>query len=180
MDYECIRKTTLKKIWLMEIEEQNNKNQRPNDACEKKSRRSKSLFKHCFLISKISAKRIHAEKLLVFLLLILFQHDQNYQFELTSKIMKVCKQILKNTSGWLRKRLEGVFNLWPSQPLTKISKLITSFKIVELKLKKKIEKRKRMRKEKNVKTYSCQFFPNCDFIKNIQGRLEETDCHCLP
>ena len=44
---------------------------------------------------KIRAKKIHAAKPLAFLLHFLFRRDQNHYSNLTSKIMKICEQILK-------------------------------------------------------------------------------------
>ena len=50
------------------------------------------------LYSKISAKIIHAAKPLAFSLHLLFRRDQNHYSNLTSKIMKMCEQILKKHS----------------------------------------------------------------------------------
>ena len=50
------------------------------------------------LYFKFRAKKIHAEKPLA-LLHFLFQRDQNHYSNLTSKIMKMCEQILKKHSG---------------------------------------------------------------------------------
>ena len=47
------------------------------------------------LYFKIRAKKIHAAKPLAFLLHFLFRRDQNHYSNLTSKIMKLCEQILK-------------------------------------------------------------------------------------
>ena len=44
---------------------------------------------------KLERKKIHAEKSLVFSLHFLFRRDQNHHSNLTSKIMKMCEQILK-------------------------------------------------------------------------------------
>ena len=49
------------------------------------------------LYFKIRAKKIHAAKPLAFSLHFLFQCDQNHHSNLTSKIMKMCEQILKKT-----------------------------------------------------------------------------------
>ena len=47
------------------------------------------------LYFKIRAKKIHAAKPLAFSLHFLFRRDQNHYSNLTSKIMKMCEQILK-------------------------------------------------------------------------------------
>ena len=47
------------------------------------------------LYFKIRAKKIHAAKPLAFSLHLLFRRDQNHYSNLTSKIMKMCEQILK-------------------------------------------------------------------------------------
>ena len=44
---------------------------------------------------KFRAKKFHAAKLLAFSLHFLFRCDQNHYSNLTSKIMKMCEQILK-------------------------------------------------------------------------------------
>ena len=52
------------------------------------------------LYFKIRAKKIHAAKPLAFSLHFLFRRDQNHYSNLTSKIMKMCEQILKkNIAG---------------------------------------------------------------------------------
>ena len=53
----------------------------------------KTPFLHSILKKK--AKKIHAAKPLAFSLHFLFRRDQNYYSNLTSKIMKMCEQILK-------------------------------------------------------------------------------------
>ena len=50
------------------------------------------------LYFKIRAKKIHAAKPLAFSLHCLFRRDQNHYSNLTSKIMKMCEQILKKTA----------------------------------------------------------------------------------
>ena len=50
------------------------------------------------LYFKIRAKKIHAAKPLAFSLHFLFRRDQNHYSKLTSKIMKMCEQILKKHS----------------------------------------------------------------------------------
>ena len=47
------------------------------------------------LYFKIRAKKIHAAKPLAFSLHFLFRRDQNHHSNLTSKILKMCEQILK-------------------------------------------------------------------------------------
>ena len=47
------------------------------------------------LYFKIRTKRIHAAKPLAFSLHFLFRRDQKHHSNLTSKIMKMCEQILK-------------------------------------------------------------------------------------
>ena len=47
------------------------------------------------LYLKIRAKKFHAAKPLAFSLHFLFRRDQNHYSNLTSKIMKMCEQILK-------------------------------------------------------------------------------------
>ena len=49
------------------------------------------------LYFKIGAKKIHAAKLLAFSLHFLFRRYQNHYSNLTSRIMKMCEQILKKT-----------------------------------------------------------------------------------
>ena len=48
---------------------------------------------------EIRAKKIHAAKPIAFSLLFLFRRDQNHYFNLTSKSMKKCEQILKKDSA---------------------------------------------------------------------------------
>ena len=47
------------------------------------------------LYFKFRAKKFHAAKALAFSLPFLFRRDQNHYSNLTSKIMKMCEQILK-------------------------------------------------------------------------------------
>ena len=66
-------------------------------ACEQKTTTEKpnfcsnTVFSLCFKITK----QIHAAKPLAFSLRFLFRRDQNHYSNLTSKIMKMCEQILK-------------------------------------------------------------------------------------
>ena len=52
-----------------------------------------------FTLLKTRAKNFHVAKPLVFSLYFLFRRDQNHYSKLTSKIMKMCEQILKNIAG---------------------------------------------------------------------------------
>ena len=54
-------------------------------------------FSHTTL--KLERKKIHAAKPLAFSLHFLFRRDQNHYSNLTSKIMKMCEQILKKDSA---------------------------------------------------------------------------------
>ena len=73
--------------------EKNSKNQSEIDACEQKTTTEKPNF----CSNPIRAKKIHATKPLAFLLHFLFRRDQNHYSNSTSKIMKMCEQILKKT-----------------------------------------------------------------------------------
>ena len=69
--------------------------------CEQKTNSEKSNFcsKTVFsLYFKFLAKKFHAAKPLAFLPHFLFRRDQNHYSNLTSKIMKMCEQILKKHS----------------------------------------------------------------------------------
>ena len=60
------------------------------------------------LYFKFRAKKFHATTPLGFSLHFLFRRDQNHYSNLTSKIMKMCEQILKKKQPEeFRKRLEG-------------------------------------------------------------------------
>ena len=76
----------------------NSKNQSEIAACEQKTTTEKPNFCSNTVFSlyfKIRAKKIHAAKPLAFSLHFLFRRDQNHYSNLTSKIMKMCEQILK-------------------------------------------------------------------------------------
>ena len=77
----------------------NSKNQSEIAACEKKTTSEKPNFCSNTIFAlyfKIRAKKIHAAKPLAFSLHFLFRRDQqNHNSNLTSKIMKMCEQILK-------------------------------------------------------------------------------------
>ena len=78
----------------------NSKNQSEIAACEQKTTSEKAKFcsNTVFLLYfKIRAKKIHAAKPVAFSLHFLFRRDQNHHSNLTSKIMKMCEQILKKT-----------------------------------------------------------------------------------
>ena len=74
------------------------------------------------LYFKIRAKKIHAAKPLAFSLHFLFRRDQNHYSNLTSKIMKMCEQILKkNIAGRIPEtnRSENPFKCHPTTHQTK-------------------------------------------------------------
>ena len=80
----------------------NCKNQSEIAACEQKTTSEKANFCSNTVFSlyfKIRAKNIHAAKPLAFLLHFLFRRDQNHYSNLTSKIMKMCEQILKKKTA---------------------------------------------------------------------------------
>ena len=90
------RKNPIQKI------EKNSKNQSEIAACERITATEKPNFYSNTVFSlyfKIRAKKIHAAKSLAFSLHFLFRRDQNPYSNLTSKIMKMCEQILKNIAG---------------------------------------------------------------------------------
>ena len=74
------------------------KNQSEIAASEQKFTSEKAHFCSNTIFSlyfKFRAKKFHATKPLAFSLHFLFQRDQNHYSNLTSKIMKMCEQILK-------------------------------------------------------------------------------------
>ena len=76
----------------------NSKNQSEIAACEQKTTTDKANFCSNTVFSlyfKIRAIKFHAAKPLTFSLHFLFRRDQNHCSNLTSKIMKMCEQILK-------------------------------------------------------------------------------------
>ena len=79
------------------------KNQSEIATCEQKTTIEKANFCSNTVFSlyfKFRAKKIHAAKPLAFSLHFLFRRDQNHHSNLTSKIMKMCEQILKkNIAG---------------------------------------------------------------------------------
>ena len=81
---------------------ENGKNQSEIAPCEQRTTTEKANFCSNTLFSlyfKIRAKTIHATKPLAFSLHSLFRCDQNHHSDLTSKIMKMCEQILKKDSA---------------------------------------------------------------------------------
>ena len=78
----------------------NSKNPSEIAACEQKTTSEKANFCSNTVFSlyfKIRAKKFHVAKPLAFSLHFLFRRDQNHYSNLTSKIMKMCDQILKKT-----------------------------------------------------------------------------------
>ena len=76
----------------------NRNNQSEIAACEQKTTIDKANFCSNTVFSlyfKIRAKKFHAAKPLAFSLHFLFRRDQNHHSNLTSKIIKMCEQILK-------------------------------------------------------------------------------------
>ena len=87
-------------ITLIQKNRKNSKSQSEIVACEQKTTSEKANFCSSTVFSlyhKIRAKKIHNEKPLAFSLHFLFRRDQNHYSNLTSKIMKMCEQILKKT-----------------------------------------------------------------------------------
>ena len=79
----------------------NSKNRSEIAACEQKTTSEKANICSNTVFSlylKIRAKKYHAAKPLAFSLHFLFRRDQNHYSNLTSKIMKMCAQILKKDS----------------------------------------------------------------------------------
>ena len=105
MDWENhLEKNPIQKI------EKNRKNQSEIAACEQETTTDKANFCSNTVFSlyfKIRAKKFHAAKPLAFSLHFLFRRDQNHYSNLTSKIMKMCEQILKK-----RQRPNTIQILW--------------------------------------------------------------------
>ena len=93
MDWEThLEKNSIQKF------EKTVKNQSEIAACEQKTTTEKPNFCSNTIFAlyfKIREKKIHAAKPLAFSLHFLFRRDQNHYSNLTSKIMKMCEQILK-------------------------------------------------------------------------------------
>ena len=100
MSCQWIGKTIQKKI--RSKNRKNSKNRSEIAACEQKTTTEKPNFcsNTVFLLYfKIRARKIHAAKPLAFSLHFLFRRDQNHYSNLTSKIMKMCEQILKKKTA---------------------------------------------------------------------------------
>ena len=100
----------------------NSKNQSEIAACEQKTTSEKANFCSNTVFSlyfKFRAKKFHAAKPLAFSLHFLFRRDQNHYSNLTSKIMKMCEQILKKQPEEFRKRLEVKIHLTSIQLVIK-------------------------------------------------------------
>ena len=100
------------------------KNQSEIAACEQKTTSEKANFCSNTVFSlyfKIRAKKIHAAKPPAFSLHFLFRRDQNHFSNLTSKIMKMYEQILKNLAGRIPEttRSENPFKRHPTTHQTK-------------------------------------------------------------
>ena len=79
----------------------NSKNQSEIAACEQKTTSEKANFCSSTVFSlyfKFRAKKTHAAKPLAFSLDFLFRRDQNHYPNLTSKIMRMSEQILKDSA----------------------------------------------------------------------------------
>ena len=100
----------------------NSKNQSEIAACEQKTTTDKANFFSNTVFSlyfKIRAKKFHDAKPLAFSLHFLFRRDQNHYSNLTSKIMKMCEQILqkKNIAGRIPETTRSK-NLFKRHPAT--------------------------------------------------------------
>ena len=96
MNYECIGKSIQKES---NLKNRKTVNQSEIAACEQKTTSEKANFCSNTVFSlyfEIRAKNFHAAKPLAFSLHFLFRRDQNHYSNLTSKIMKMCEQILKH------------------------------------------------------------------------------------
>ena len=84
------------------IEKKNNKNQNEIAASEQKTASEKANFCSNTVFSlyfKIRAKTFHAAKPFALSLHFRFSRDQNHYSNLTSKIVKMCEQILKKKTA---------------------------------------------------------------------------------
>ena len=100
MSCEWIGKTIQKKIRSKKSKKRKNRSEIA--ACEQKTTTEKPNFCSNTVFSlylKIRAKKIHAAKPLAFSLHFLFRRDQNQHSNLTSKIMKMCEQILQKKTA---------------------------------------------------------------------------------
>ena len=101
MSCECIGKNHLEKI-RSKKSKKNSKNQSEIAACVQKTTTEKPNFCSNTVFSlyfKIRAKKIYAGKPLALSLHFLFRRDQNHYSNLTSKITKMCEQILKKKTA---------------------------------------------------------------------------------
>ena len=88
----------------------NSKNQSEIAACEQKTTSEKANFYSNTVFSlyfKFRSKKFHSAKPLAFSLHFLFWRDQIHYSNLTSKIMKMCEQILKK-----RQRPNTIQRIW--------------------------------------------------------------------
>ena len=86
---------------ILSKKSKNSKNQSEIAACEQKTTSEKANFSSDTVFSlyfKIRVIKFHAAKPLAFLLHFLFRCDHNHYSNLTSKIMKMCEQILRKPS----------------------------------------------------------------------------------
>ena len=99
----------------------NSKNLSEIAACEQKTTSEKPNFCSNTVFSlyfKIGAKKFHAAKPRAFSLHFLFRRDQNHYSNLTSKIMKMCEQILKKNIAGRIPETTGSENLFKRHPTT--------------------------------------------------------------
>ena len=104
-------------------------------ACEQKTTSEKANYCSNTVFSlyfKFRAKKFHAAKPLAFSLHFLFQRDENHYSNLTSKIMKMCEQILKKRQRpntlqifWIVKKNQEKANNSPSYRCAAIKKIQT-------------------------------------------------------
>ena len=123
MNYDWIGKSIKKKNPIQKIEK-NSKNQSQIDACEQKITSKKANFCSNTVFSlffKIKVKKIHTAKPLAFSVHFLFRRDQNHYCNLTSKIMKMCEQILKKQRPhtiqilWIVKNRSAIIACWEAE-----------------------------------------------------------------
>ena len=112
--------------------QKNSKNQSEIAACEQKTTTEKPNFCSNTVFSlyfKIRAKEIYAAKPLAFSLHFLFRRDQNHYSNLTSKIMKMCEQILKKHSRRNSEttRSENPFKLYPTTHKKNVPSIIYDY-----------------------------------------------------
>ena len=106
MNYQWVGKTLWKKSDPKN--RKNQKNQSEIAACEQKTNSERANFCSNTVFSlyfKLRVKKFYSTKPLAFLLHFLFRRDQNHDSNLTSKIMKMCEQILKKESAPIQFKL---------------------------------------------------------------------------